>query len=150
MTTFRPATQTDFPALVELQRDFYQHEHYPFDADAALGSMRQLATDASLGCLLVIEDGGAIAGYLAIVFGFSLEFRGRDAFVDELYVAPGARGRGLGSAALRAAEEACVAAGVMTLHLEVERTNLRAKALYVRHGYSEHERHLMTKRLRAT
>ncbi len=148
--SFRPATEPDLAALVELRRDFCEHEDIAFSAATALESMRQLASDASLGRLLVIEDDGTIAGYLAIVFGFSLEFRGRDAFVDELYVAPHARGRGLGSAALRVAEEACVEAGVKTLHLEVDRTNGRAKALYARNGYYDHDRHLMSKHLRAT
>lgn len=150
MTPFRTATEHDLAALVELRRDFCEHEDIAFDTATALESMRQLATDASFGRLLVIEDEGVIAGYLAIVFGFSLEFRGRDAFIDELYVAPHVRGKGLGSAALRVAEEACVEAGVKTLHLEVERANLRAKALYVRNGYFEHDRHLMSKDLPAT
>src|SRR5688572_2678996 len=146
--SFRRATEADLPALLEMQRDFYAHD-IAFDPASALRSMRQLATDESLGRLFVIEHENAIAGYCAIAFGFSLEFRGRDAFLDELYVAPHARGRGLGTAALRAAEEACLEAGVKALHLEVHHTNDGAKALYRRSGFYDHDRHLLTKHLGA-
>ena len=146
--SFRRATEADLPTLLEMQRDFYARD-MAFDPASALRSMRQLATDDSLGRLFVIEHENAIVGYFAIAFGFSLEFRGRDAFLDELYVAPQARGRGLGTAALRAVEEACLEAGVKALHLEVHHENHGAKALYRRSGFYDHDRHLMTKHLGA-
>lgn len=146
---FRAATESDLSALVELQRDFYAHERIDFDATIALQSMRTLIHDASLGRLIVIEHENAIVGFAAIMFGFSLEFRGRNAILDELYVAPHARGRGLGTEALRMAEELCAAEGVQVLHLEVDRTNTRAKALYHRHGFVDHDRHLMSKPMRS-
>jgi GNAT superfamily N-acetyltransferase len=104
--------------------------------------MRELIADANLGRLF-ITDGA----YLVITFGFSLEFGGRDAFVDELYVADEARGQGLGTLALEVAEAACREAGIHALHLEVEHVNARARALYERTGYQAHDRHLMTKKL---
>lgn len=130
-----------------MQAIFYADGHYPFDPTTAERVMRQLARDTALGRLFTIESDGAVVGYLALTFGFSLEFGGRDAFVDELYIAPEARGRGLGRQALAIAEEACVHAGITALHLEVEHVNTKAKALYARSGYKEHTRHLMTKRL---
>jgi ribosomal protein S18 acetylase RimI-like enzyme len=45
------------------------------------------------------------------------------------------------------AEDACLRLGVRALHLETDRTNPRAAALYARHGYVDHGRHLMTKTL---
>jgi ribosomal protein S18 acetylase RimI-like enzyme len=144
---FRLATEADLPALVELQRDFYVLERIAFDDAAALQSMRTLVSDHSLGRLIVIEDDGAIAGFLSLTFGFTLEYHGRNAFLDELYLAPHARDRGLGTEALRVAEEICVEAGVKVLQLEVDRWNDRARALYHRRGFVDHDRHLMAKRL---
>jgi len=141
---FRLATAADLQTLLELESAFYAHEGYPFDRARNEQSMRRLIGDASLGRLFVIGDGD---GYMVLTFGFSIEFGGRDAFVDELYVAPQARGQGLGNEALHVAERACAEAGVATLHLEVEHVNARAKALYERHGYYAHDRHLMSKRL---
>lgn len=144
---FRPASESDVAALLELQREFYEHEGYPFDLAIAGRAMRELLSNPGFGRLWVMEHDGRMAGYLVVTFGFSLEFRGRDAFVDELFVAPWARGQGLGTTAIRVAEQTCLEAGIRTLHLEVEHTNERAKALYVRRGFYDHERHLMSKHL---
>jgi GNAT superfamily N-acetyltransferase len=140
--TFRRATLADLASLLAMQREFYAHEQYPFDEAVAAEAMGALIEDVSLGRMMIAED----AGYLVVTFGYSLEFGGRDAFVDELYVLPSARGRGLGTEALALAEELCRDAGVRALHLEVEFENSEAKRLYARSGYYEHTRHLMTKK----
>ena len=145
--SFRAATAADVPTLLILQEAFYRHENYPYAIDRARAAMGQLITDDSLGRMLVIEVENAIVGFMAIVFGFSLEFGGRDAFIDELYVSPQARSRGLGTEALAIAERVCSSANVVALHLEVEHENLRAIELYKRAGFFEHTRYLMTKRL---
>jgi len=144
---FRIATDDDLEAVLVHQGAFYAAEGYRFDEAAARVALRGLAGDPGRGRLWVLDDGGAVCGYLAVTFGWSLEFQGRDAFVDELYLAPSQRGRGLGGAAIGLAEEACRAAGVRALHLEVERDNAAGRALYRRSGFEDHERILMTKRL---
>jgi len=45
------------------------------------------------------------------------------------------------------AEEAARNLGVRALHLEVTRANARARTLYERLGYQEHDRPLLTKLL---
>jgi ribosomal protein S18 acetylase RimI-like enzyme len=67
--------------------------------------------------------------------------------VDELYVAPGHRGAGLGRRALEVAETACRDHGAGALHLLVEAENERAHALYRRNGFTERGQRLMTKLL---
>lgn len=140
--TFRRATPADLPSLLAMQREFYAHERYPFDESVAAAAMGALLEDASLGRMMIADE----AGYFVVTFGYSLEFGGRDAFVDELFVLPAARGRGLGTQALALAEEVCREAGVRALHLEVEFENPGAKRLYARTGYYEHTRHLMTRK----
>jgi ribosomal protein S18 acetylase RimI-like enzyme len=93
----------------------------------------------------VATDAGSVVGFVVLTFSYSLEFHGRDAFVDELYVRPSHRRRGLGAAALRLSEAACREHGVHALHLEVDGANDPARALYRRWGFDEHARHLMTK-----
>jgi GNAT superfamily N-acetyltransferase len=70
---------------------------------------------------------------------------GRDGFVDDLYVVPEWRGRGIGSALLKQLTDACVELGVRALHLEVGRKKTDARALYRRFGFEEHDRLLMTR-----
>ena len=144
---FRDATPADVPAILAHQRDYYATDGYAFDEAAAREAIAGLLADAHRGRLWVLADAGAVVGYLAVTFGWSLEYQGRDAFVDELYVAPSHRGRGLGRAAMTLAEEACRAAGVRALHLEVERENATARALYARMGFGDTGRILMTRRL---
>jgi ribosomal protein S18 acetylase RimI-like enzyme len=76
-----------------------------------------------------------------------MQYGGRDAFIDDLYVLPSHRGRGVGSALFDACERACKGLGVRALHLGVRPTN-RAAALYRRLGFREQEHRLMTKSLK--
>ena len=93
---------------------------------------------------MAVGDGG-VAGYLAVTLGFSFEYRGRDAFIDELYVSEIYRGQGLGREALDVAEAYCFEKGVNVLHLEVEPHRETAHELYRRVGFEDHDRILMSK-----
>lgn len=143
--TFRPAQGSDADALLAMMRGLYEHDRIAFDEAAARDALSRLLADDRLGLAHLILVGGQVAGYVVLAFGFSLEFRGRDAFVDELFVKEEFRGRGLGAAAIRFAEEVCRARGVRALHLEVERSNTGAQALYRRSGFRDHDRYLLTK-----
>ena len=120
-------------------------ESEPAVARRALG---ELLARPELGRAWRILEGGAAVGYAVLCFGFSLEWGGRDAFLDEIYLEPAARGRGLGRAALRALVEEARAAGVVALHLEVDDTNSAGQALYRSEGFSGRARQLLTRRLR--
>lgn len=145
MTDLRPATAADLEAVLALHCVFFAEDGYPVREEESRANLARLLGDPTLGRLWVMDEGGEVVGYLLLGFGFSLEFRGRDAFVDELYMAPGHRGRGLGTRALERAAEACRELGVRALHLEVERYNEGAQALYRRMGFADHNRYLMTK-----
>lgn len=139
------ATAVDADDLVRLMARFYEEEGYPFSADETRAALVALLEDPRFGAAWTFREDGAAVGYLVVTFGYSLEFKGRDAFVDELFVVDSRRGRGLGTRALDVAEAHCRAENVRTLHLEVEHANEGAKRLYVARGYREHSRHLMTK-----
>lgn len=146
--SIRPAVAADIPALVLLMQGFNEGEGYPFDADRTRGLLTWFVADARLGRVwIVVEDGEAV-GYAVLALGFSFEFGGRDAFVDELYVAPSHRGRGLGGRALETAIQGCREMGVATLHLEAERDKDATLDMYRRHGFADNGRRLLSKRLR--
>jgi GNAT superfamily N-acetyltransferase len=125
----------------------YAEAGYPFDPAAARACFEALVRDPELGETWLVLVGGEIAGYAVLALGFSLEYRGRDAFVDDLYLVPARRGGGLGRLAMDAVEAVARERGVVALHLEVERDNARAEALYRRLGYRDKDRKLMTKLL---
>ena len=84
-------------------------------------------------------------GYIVLCFGYSLEWLGRDAFVDEFYLREEYRGRGWGRATMAFVEEAARDAGVRALHLEVVRENVAALKIYSKMGFQEHESTFLSK-----
>ena len=150
MSRFRPGDPGDVDAILAMMRGYYEQDGYTFVEEEARAAALALIKDPHLGRLWVAVDGdavggGAVVGYLAVALGFSFEYRGREAFVDELLIAESHRGRGLGREALQVAEAYCREAGVNALHLEVERHRDTALALYRRRGFEDYERYLMTK-----
>jgi ribosomal protein S18 acetylase RimI-like enzyme len=142
---FHRATRGDAEELLPMMRGLYEHDRLPFDEAAARDAPERLLADERLGGVWLVRSGAETLGYLVLTLGYSLEFRGRDAFLDELYLRPEARGRGAGRKALEFAEGVCRALGVRALHLEVERANTGAQALYRKYGFVDHDRYLMTK-----
>jgi ribosomal protein S18 acetylase RimI-like enzyme len=142
-----PATPPDVPTLLEWMRDMYQHEGIAFEPAAAEASLRELLDHPEYGRVYLLGANGKAVGYAVVALGFSLEFGGRSAFLDELYVRPSSRGRGTGSIALRLLQSACRSMGARSLALEVHLENARAEALYRREGFVSNGRQLMTRRL---
>jgi len=100
------------------------------------------------GCAYLIGPPRAPIGYVIITFGWSVEFGGLDAIIDELYIRPGVRGRGIASEALIALPRALAGGGLRSVHLEVDRSNAAAIKLYRRAGFIPVEnRMILSKRL---
>ncbi|MDQ6688262.1 MAG: GNAT family N-acetyltransferase [Actinomycetota bacterium] len=66
-------------------------------------------------------------------------YDGPVAVLDELYVAPEMRGRGLGSALLAAAETMTRQRGGELLEINVDGEDMDARRFYERHGYANSE-----------
>ncbi|MGO3128325.1 MAG: GNAT family N-acetyltransferase [Luteimonas sp.] len=132
----RIATLDDLPAVLAMMRAFYVEDRLHFDEVATPRAVSALLSDPGCGALLLL---GA-DGYMALTRGFSLEQGGHHALLDELYIAPAARGRGLGAQALEIASAQARVWGVAVLRLEVHHHNPRAKALYLRAGFSDGHR----------
>lgn len=143
----RLAGAADVDTVAALMREFYAESGYPLDAARARAAIAALAGDERLGRLWLVEHEGQAVGYLALTFGWSLEYHGRDAFVDDFFVRAAFRGRGLGTRVLAAVEEQARALGVQALHLEVERGNRAGQALYRNRGFHDQDRQLLTRRL---
>jgi ribosomal protein S18 acetylase RimI-like enzyme len=139
------AKESDTGELIAMMRSFYEELGEPFEEARAEQALRALLEEPSYGAAWVFREDGRAVGYLVVTHGYSLEFGGRDAFVDEVYIVPEMRGQGLGARALALAEEHCRRQGLEALRLEVHHENRRALALYERNGYEAHDRHLMTK-----
>ncbi|HJR53756.1 MAG TPA: GNAT family N-acetyltransferase [Gemmatimonadota bacterium] len=126
-------------------REFYNGERLPYDEAVLRGALAALWAEPLHGAAWLARADGEPVGYGILCCGFSLEYGGRDAFIDELYVRPGWRDRGIGNRLLDAMEARCRAAGIVALHLEVDHDNPDGLRLYTRRGFVDHRRHLMTK-----
>jgi ribosomal protein S18 acetylase RimI-like enzyme len=85
---------------------------------------------------------GRVIGYVVLTWSFSLESGGLDGYIDELFLEPEVRGRGIGTRVLAQAVLEARRRGCLRLCLEVEHGN-PAINLYRRAGFVDHRRHLM-------
>ena len=145
--TLRLAVPADLEILLPMVREFWVIEKLHFVEPEVRRALAGLLASPQYGLVILAESAGAPIGYLALTLGYSLEFLGRDAFVDEIYLRDAYRGKGIGDRAIDLAIEKCRELGVRALHLEVDHVNPRARALYERVGFTAHERALMTRLL---
>src|SRR5258708_4133551 len=82
-TSFERGPPEKADLLVVLMREFYAIEHLPFDESVIKSSLATLFGDESLGRVWLIGLDQETIGYVVLAFGFSFEFHGRDALIDE-------------------------------------------------------------------
>lgn len=131
--------------MLEMMREFYAQQHMLFVEAAATRAIKKVLDDSRHGEIYLIFRGAELAGYFAVTYCFSLEFHGRFALLDELYLREPYRRQKLGKAVVAFAEEMCRKAGIKALRLEVGRENQAAQSLYRGSGFGEDARNLMTK-----
>jgi ribosomal protein S18 acetylase RimI-like enzyme len=142
---FQLLSDQEIPTLLEMMREFYSQQQMQFDEPAASSAVTRALGNPELGQIYLIFRGTEMAGYFALTFCFSLEFHGRFALLDEIYLREPYRRQKLGKAVVAFAEDLCRKAGVKALRLEVGRENQGAQELYRAAGLKEDERNLMTK-----
>jgi GNAT superfamily N-acetyltransferase len=143
-TTTLRASSVDIGALVGLMREFYAEAHYALDDDWAATSLSALLGDPSRGMAWIVKVDSVPAGHAVLTFRHSMEFGGLDAFVDDLFVRPVHRRRGLGKALLTALFDECRRRGVLAVHVETGPGNEAARALYASFGMKDRKRIILT------
>ena len=138
---------SDIDQLLVLIQDFYEHFDYPYTESEKRLTLENLFERPTAGRIYLIQKDEKIVGYVFLSFYFSIEFGGVTAFIDELFVLPRDRGQGTGSRVIHLVEQKCLELNLKAIHLESERTNERAIALYLKLGFVDYDRRLMTKKL---
>jgi len=135
----------DLDSFIKLMRELYAHDTISFDEAHARAALAGLLNNPAHGSAWFINADGSVAGYIVVTFGYSLEFQGVDAFLDELFISKPYRRQGIGRRAIAFAELVCKERGVRAMHLEVDRANTNAQSLYRELGFMDHDRYLLTK-----
>jgi ribosomal protein S18 acetylase RimI-like enzyme len=143
---FELAGEADADALLVMARAFHHEDGHPLDRMGE-AAVVQVARGEPFARAWLLRDDRAAVGYVVITLGYSIEYGGRDGFIDDLYIVPEARGRGLGKKLLDFTLTEAAALGIRTLHLEVETENEHAGRLYRRAGFEATSRRLMRLRL---
>lgn len=125
---------------------FHAEEGITLPAEQRRAGLEPLLEGIPHGAAYLIGPARAPIGYLVITFGWSLEFGGLDGFIDEIYVRPGVRGRGIASETLQALPRALAGAGLKALHLEVSRDAEKTQKLYKRAGFSARSDYMLMTR----
>jgi len=97
--------------------------------------LEAIVTNTGCGFVLVARIDEAIVGVAYAATILSAEHSGLVAWLEELYVTPSHRSRGVGSALLAAVLERAREAGVVAVDLEVDANHSRAESLYRRFGF---------------
>jgi GNAT superfamily N-acetyltransferase len=132
----RSAASSDILALLALVRRYWHFEG--IEGFAALRVelvLQKLLGDPRLGLVWVAESGGQLRGYLIAVLVLSVEHQGLMAEIDEFFVMPEVRSRGVGDRLLAAAEAALSARGCVRLQLQLGVANSEGRAFYEHRGY---------------
>src|SRR5258705_12493412 len=134
-TDFKQAGESDAATILGFMRELYAMDGTtPLDEEKARRALLGIVRDPVLGRVWVIQDGADPIGYVVLTLGYSLEYGGRDGFIDELFIAEAHRGRGVGRETMRLLGGVCRQLGVRALHPDGRRANAAAQRLYRKFG----------------
>jgi ribosomal protein S18 acetylase RimI-like enzyme len=128
----------DAEAVAALLVGFRDHMGLDWPSENAfLASVERLIEEIDTDFLLAAPDADAPpAGVLQLRFRFSVWKAAPDAWIEDVYVAPGARRAGVGDALVTRAIERAAERGARRVELDCSEDNAGALALYERHGFS--------------
>jgi ribosomal protein S18 acetylase RimI-like enzyme len=133
----RRAALGDAGVIARLLHDFNtEYEEPTLEVSAQTAIVRRLLEAEEMVALLA---GDGPDGFSVLRLRPSLYAEGAEAYLQELYVVPPLRGRGIGRALLEATLAAARAAGATTIDVNTGETDTAARGLYESAGFSNRE-----------
>jgi ribosomal protein S18 acetylase RimI-like enzyme len=130
----RPAREDELDELLPLMRaycDFY--ESLPTD-EGLLTMMRTLIAEPSQGAVFVARDGGRAVGFATLDWKWSSLKGARIGYLEDLFVDPDTRGRGIAEALIEICAVRCRELGMPAMEWSTAPDNHRAQKVYNRTG----------------
>lgn len=97
-------------------------------------TIAELTAHPEKGSITLIRAGREVVGYFIVIHFWSNEYGGHIAFIDELYIVPSWRSRGIGAECLKQIA-ATPGMNFKGMQLETTHRNVRARRFYARHGF---------------
>lgn len=142
------AKPQDLEKLMPLVTGFHREMDTGTEETALERALIPLLEGSPYGAIYLMGPARAPMGYIVLTFSWSVELGGMDGFIDEIYLRPAVRGRGIALEALQSLRKTLQSAGIMALHLEVDREDASSQRLYQKARFELRDRYsLMTLRL---
>jgi GNAT superfamily N-acetyltransferase len=129
------ATAEDEAHVLRLLAGQFQELEIPIPHERVARAVLGVFAAAERGALLLARLDGRPVGVAYLSYQWTLEHGGKIAWLEELFVEPALRARGLGRVLLQAACDHARSAGCAAVDLEVEESHARAANLYLREGF---------------
>lgn len=145
----RKITPSDKELYLKLTDEFYKSDAvmHRIDSENFELTWQELMRSSDYTECFIIEKDGETAGYMLLAYTFSQEAGGKTAWIEEIFILPQFRSKGLGKEAFafikNNIEPQCA-----RLRLEVEEDNVKAKKLYASLGFEMLEYRQMIKELK--
>jgi GNAT superfamily N-acetyltransferase len=139
---YRPMQAHEQSVVAQMMKALYEEnpEDHPLREEHISRTFAQLAAHPDYGTILVFESEGKIAGYAVLINFWSNEYGGIVLSIDELYILPQFRGKGIGTDFIQYLH-ATKFHNAVALELEVIPYNTRALKLYEKLGFKPSDRH---------
>lgn len=141
-------TTADYAIVSELIRTLYREDpaEEPMSDEKIARTFAELGARPDKGTIIAFQSDSEIIGYSILINFWSNERGGNILTVDELYVAPAFRRRGIASNFIRFLATNTFSETV-ALQLEVTPRNVRARKLYEALGFTAHKNHILQLKL---
>ena len=135
-TAVHLAGPADLDRLLALIERYHTETALPHDDAHRRRAVTPLLAGSPHGAVWLIGPQRAPLGYVLIGFGWSVALAGREGVVDEVYIRPSVRGRGIGTEVLHAIAVSLTGVGVRALHVRLDRTDAAAARFCARVGFA--------------
>jgi ribosomal protein S18 acetylase RimI-like enzyme len=150
MQTFsiEPGTANDCCECAQLLVEHLRELGVHASAQALARVSEDVANDPARGLILVARENGRVVGVAYVATILSMDHCGLVAWLEELYVSPDYRHRGIGTALITEVLKQAREAGIVAIDLEVDSRQSRAIAFYQQIGFRSLDRSRWVKELK--
>ena len=131
----RPAKHEDRPQLIELMRGYFAFYRAPLPSEEKLASLLDtLEREPDRGVQLVADESGRLQGFATLYACLDTFLADRILVMNDLFVEPAVRSRGVGAALFDASLAYATDRGYARLDWVTAADNRDAQRFYERHG----------------